>query len=318
MYSRYTYHKYSFEYLVDKLTEQNAEENPHDTYPGVYMSNVSYNKENHTLYTNSGSILHSNGLLEVNLENFSDREYCRYIIDGLGLFVYFNDKQKSHYSPFHFGYHTVKDIYNLYTNRTFQGYVGQPSSHYNRILVSERDLLHRHYNGHATIIKEPYFTVHKESKTKGNRPFHNEYTVVNDSNLALIFEWRNVWRHVPMWESSPRLYLKDALRIIALHLVTLRLEYKRDLFIGICHKSKLSKGRVLLFSYLGKKLSSLKVPPEIIKLVKNTLREFGGYTSNAYFTWYYLPVIEPIEYSKLFNKASEAYNSLPGVIIHDV
>lgn len=314
MYNRYTYEKYSFKYLKNKLIEQELEGIIHNTYPGVFHSDVSYDKFNDTLLTPQGSVLQSNGLLSINLRNFKDSKYCRYIIDGLGLFVYFNEPKKCHYSDYIFGYHTVQNIYNLYTNQTFQGYIGKPNSHYNKIFICENDMIHRHYDGHATLIKEPYFTIDNSSKQDLYKEYHY---LPSHNSYELIFEWRNVWHHVPLWEKgASQSYLRNALRIIALYLATLRLEYKRDLFIGICHKSTLSKGRVLLFSYLGKKLSSLKVPLEIIKLVKNTLHEFDGYTSNAYFTWFYLPIVPPIEYAKVFDKASKNYNTLPGVLFN--
>jgi len=297
--------KFSYEYIVEKCL---AKDSPFNTRRGY---SVSYDEKTKTLRTLQGSILHSNGLMSINLSNFIDMQHYNYIRDGLGLYVEFEKNKKRGSTCFRWAYPTVRPIYNLYTDKVINGFIGRINSSYNRINISVNDLVFRYFDSPSYIVNR-YFSMDSDSQRHLNYRISISNVNNNEYIYNLLNEWANVWYHVPMWINEPYYYLRDALRIAALKLATDRVEFKRHLYIGISHQETITKGsRIILLSYLGKKLAKLKVPPDYIKLVKSILKEFNGYTSNYYLSWFYLPTIEPIEYTKVFDKAIKRYNSLP-------
>lgn len=307
---------YSYDNLLNIQQEEYGYNLPQNYLgKGVGNSPVYLNPKNNNIETQWSS-LSSNGEMNIDLSSVCPEAYDgTAFYDGLGLFVTKLSSKNSlhHYAPYAICYPTVQTIYNLYTQLTFHGFIGAYHSVYNKLPINTIDKLFRYYDC-PKYFSKPYFCLAEDSYKREYR----KTTLDNEIVYYYDVPWVSVWKHIPMWRHNPKLELRELLRIAILKLVTDRVEFKRDLFIGVCHKHNLKKKRVLLFSYRGNKLAQMKVSPGFIQLIKNILQEYNGYTDNAYFSWFYFPIIEPIEYQKIFQRSDKRYNSLPGNLLDKV
>lgn len=294
----------SYESIKDKLIE----------YEYSYSS-FTLKEDKETIICSSGSELKPDGLFKVNLTNFLQMERGGKFTDDFN-FSFTNISQTksllSRYTNFLFSYPTTKFIYNLYLNQITQGYIGFYNSIYSRIPLTQHDLLLRYFNS-PLYVEKKYFSLDSDNR---NREVYWK-TKKHPNILSLgSNKWTNVWYHVPMYLNQPSLFLTSALRTLSLKLAVEYLNYDKHIFIGVCHQKKLKSSnakRILVFSHKGTRLASMKVDSTYILMVKNILSEYNGYTNNCYFSWYYMPIVKPVEHLNLYAKADEALSKLPNL-----
>jgi hypothetical protein len=241
------------------------------------------------------------GIVELDLTSTHKHSYLSVSNSLLKIILYLNNygHQQTYLAQ---GPYT-KFIYNLYTNKLVEGFIGNSSSIYNNIPVTIKDKLH--------ILDEPNWYYKPDQLIFLEDDRYLSISFDNDINKYYLHPKSTRVKHVPMWLETPSTCLTDSLRILAKYLVTSRIQHKRKLYLGICHKHDCPPlKRVLLLSCLTNRLSRLDVNPELCYEINGHLQEYKGYTHNNYYTWYYLPILQNIEYTQYMDIACTEYSYL--------
>lgn len=208
------------------------------------------------------------------------------------------------------GSHT-KLIYNLATKKLQEGFIGLINSRYNQIPILAKDCI----------------LLNDEAVTGGfsYNPYilcddHDENTLLKKRDDSYLLDLKNTYKNcnrikqVPLWCTSPSINLLYSLRILASHIVAKHVQHNRHLFLGIVHyKNVAANNRIILLSYLpqGIKITPLRTNEDYSYLVNGNLKEYDGYTENLYISWYYLPVLKPIEYCQFIEDSDYNISTLP-------
>jgi hypothetical protein len=247
---------------------------------------------------------HSNGIVDVDI-----REALRLNYKTVDNYLF-----QAYLTSFTYGHDTntylirgpyTKFIFDLYTNKLIEGFIGTYNSPYNSIPILEVDKIH--------LLQDPV-VIYKKSNLvflESNVVDRRSITHLKDLDAYKInYEWAFI-KHVPMWLKQPSICLPDSLRTLAKYIVSSRIEHKRRLYVGINHHINCPPlKRILLLSCLTNKLSRLQISDDLNYEVNGHLQAYNGFTQNKYYTWYYLPVIQPIEYMQFMDKAYEEYSYL--------
>lgn len=259
----------------------------------------------------------------------SKRLQIKYTPDGYVVFSLndYNSNQSSYYIPFMnalvkestslHGLHKyceyylagnyARFVYDLELGRTVEMCIGDPSSVYNTLPLNTYDTLHSiDFDSYSSnrYLQTPKFIKDTNTFVKS---FSKEYCI---SNLSFAI------KQVPVWlKTKPPEFARYLLRSIVSYHMFSKLDYSKELYIGICHQHKFMRQdanlpTVVFLSRAKVKLSNLAVPPELTQRVEQLLEKYDYYTHNVYFTWYYLPKLSSVDLYKKLESATEEYKAI--------
>lgn len=213
------------------------------------------------------------------------------------------------YCPYYLSGNHARFVYNLELNKTVEMCIGDPNSVYNTLPLNKNDILH-------SLSKDSY---------SSNRYFQTP-KFIKDTNSFVKFSSSDSYyyinnlffsvKQVPLWlNSQPPEFARYLLRAIVSYHMFSKLDYSKELYIGICHQHKSLRidtdlPTVIFLSRAKVKLSNLSIPLELTQRVEQLLDKYNYYTHNIYFTWYYLPKLSSVDLYKKLESATEEYKAI--------
>ena len=213
------------------------------------------------------------------------------------------------YCPYYLAGSYARFVYDLELGRTVEMCIGDPSSVYNTLPLKINDSLHAiDFDSYSSnrYLQTPKFI--KDTHTFVRSSSRESYYCISDLSFSV--------KQVPIWlKTRPPEFARYLLRAIVSYHMFSKLDYSKELYIGICHQHKFMRHdvnlpTVVFLSRAKVKLSNLAVPSELTQKVEQLLDKYDYYTDNVYFTWYYLPKLSSVDLYKKLESAAEEYKAI--------